>query len=419
MSALGTSAPAVLLRLEYAPHESGMSRLPPVARKKYGRARSFYGCNSPNSKRNYVDYVNEGSEEKTDYVAYSGDGEKSRGVFDRDGLMSKERQAALKKKLRTTKSVIWFGLLSFTTEFGNKYMTDNADAFRLMTTELPRFFKNAGLNPDNITWYAGLHENTKHKHIHFSFFENAPLRFTARSRQEPRYSEGHIPKEILARFKVSAERRMTDITAELRAARQKVTDIMRNVLFSDGNKSRNTASIQEQMLDLIPLLPADGRLSYASGSMARLRPGIDRIADLLIKSNKTLYDAFNVFCNAATGHDERIKKMLIAQRIDKKSWDGYLTADKTLADFYRRFGNFIINTARVFKDKEKPKASRIVRKQAGKHAGASALKHCLRLGAYAEREAMNAFSEYMAKLKEEEFRNAKQNDKEQPQNEIE
>jgi hypothetical protein len=117
--------------------------------------------------------------------------------------------------------------------------------------------------------------------------------------------------------------------------------------------------------------------------------------------------------------DERTKEMLEAQRIDPKSWGGYLTADKVLEDMYRRLGNYVINTARVFKGKEKPKAYKAVRKQAKKQATASLMTHCLNLSAYAEQEAMDFFREYIAKLKEEEFKNKEQNDKEERECETE
>jgi hypothetical protein len=410
------SVPNVVMGIAYAPHEDDLGTLSKQKQEKYGRERKFY---SANGEKNYVSYVNDGAKSKIDYVAYSGDSEKSYGTFDQNGQMTKHQQFLLKEKLRSTKSVIWHGYISFTTEFGNKYLKTQADAMRLMNAEFPRFFKNAGLNPENITWYAGLHENTLHKHIHFSFYENEPMRFTARDSKNKRYSEGQIPSAVIARFKVAIEQRLTDATAELKAARQRVTDIMQNVLFSPDHKRRLTKEKQEQIAELAKLLPDDGRLSYASENMAHLRPMINGIVDTLIKSSKPFYNAFNAFCNTAVGCDERTKKMLAAQKIDKRHWDKHLIADKVLDDMYRRLGNYVINTARMFKDKVKPSYNRNAVKRMRKQSTASLMKHCLNLSAHAEREAMDFFREYMAKLKEEEFKNAKQNDKEQPQNEIE
>lgn len=408
------SVPNVVMGIGFAPSEDDIEKLPEQKREKYGRERKFY---SANGEKNYVSYVNDGAKNKIDYVAYSGDSEKSHGVFDNSGQMTKERQQQLKEKLRSTKSVIWHGYISFTTEFGNKYLKNQEDAIRLMAAEFPRFFKHAGLNPENTTWYAGLHENTLHKHIHFSFFENAPEKFTQRNK-EKQYSQGKIYAAAISRFKVSIEQRLTDTTAEIKTARQRVTDIMQNVLFSPDHKKRITQETQELIAELAELLPADGRLSYASENMTPLRPRVRQIVDLMIKSNKTFYDAFNVFCNAAAARDERTKKTLESQKIDKKHWDNELTADKVLEDMYRRLGNYVINTARLFRDKVKPVKNRNAVRRMKKQSTASLMTHCLKLSEYAEREAMDFFKEYIAKLKEEEFKNAN-TDKEQPQNEIE
>ena len=413
MSSRDANSPNVILRLKYAPHESDMKT--PFAKEKYGRPRRFYSCAA---KRNYVNYVNDGSKEKIDYVMYSGDSEKSYGLFDGGGLMDEKQREQLRKKLRNTKSVIWYGVMSFTTEFGNKHIKDNADAMRMMNMEMPKFLESAGLKPENITWYAGLHENTKHKHIHFSFYENAPCRYRQRGGQKLYFSDGYILPYFLSHIKVKAEMRLSDINAGLRAARDNVTGMMKSVLFSAMNKKNNLAAIQELMWDLIPLLPEDGRLSYASENMESLRPRIRKIVDLLIKSSPELYAAFNTFCNEATERDERAKKMPAAQKVSKRYWGGYMTADRVLEDVYKRFGNYVINTARVFKEKEKPggKAnSRIERKTAKKNATSAMLTHCLNLSAMFERDAMDAFRDYIKRLREEEIKIAK----EQRQNENE
>jgi hypothetical protein len=392
--------PHVVMKLEYAVRGEDMGSYTPFQKKKFGRARRFYGCHNGNGDRNYVNYVNDGSKEKIDYVAYSGDGEKSCGAFDRSGLMDEKRRAELKKKLRTTGSVIWYGFISFTTEFGNRYVNGQEDACRLMATELPKFFRAAGFDPENITWYAGLHENTLHRHIHFSFFENEPSRYTARERKNARYSKGRISPLAMARFKVNVERRLTDITAELKIARKNVTDVMQSVLFTDGHRARLTREVQERLLELAEALPEDGRLSYASANMEQLRPMIDGITDLIIRGSPKLYAAFNKFCDKAIHRDDWTKKMLTDQKIPEKYWGKDLIAEKMLEDVYRRLGNYVINTARTYKNKQKPGAARVVRKKAKKQSTAGLLTHCLNMGAHVEREGLEAFREYMERLKE-------------------
>lgn len=56
-------------------------------------------------------------------------------------------------------------------------------AYALMITELPKFLKSQNFNLDNIVWFAGLHENTDNRHIHFCFYEKEPLRYNKKRKQ--------------------------------------------------------------------------------------------------------------------------------------------------------------------------------------------------------------------------------------------
>ena len=112
-------------------------------------------------------------------------------------------------------------------------MVDNDDAIGLMQLEFPKFFKNAGLKPDNIVWYAGLHENTNNKHIYFSFFEKSPCRYTSRDNKSLHFSEGHIFKVARDKFKVSVEQRLTDLNSQLKLARKVLMDTTKYVLFTE------------------------------------------------------------------------------------------------------------------------------------------------------------------------------------------
>ena len=79
--------------------------------------------------------------------------------------------------------------------FGEKYCRDYEQAFNFVKSELPKFFTRAGLNKDNIIWYAGLHENTDNKHIHISFFEKEPEYYKNGGKLS--YHNGTISKQVL------------------------------------------------------------------------------------------------------------------------------------------------------------------------------------------------------------------------------
>ena len=132
--------------------------------------------------------------------------------------MKKSQIKELRTLLRSTDSNIWHAVISFTENFGNKYMTSYKDALELLRLELPKFFKNIGIASDNVVWYAGLHENTDNQHIHLGFFEKEP-RFRRENSPELRYRFGTIPQGALNAFRIAIEERLTDANFDLKGSR--------------------------------------------------------------------------------------------------------------------------------------------------------------------------------------------------------
>ena len=156
--------------------------------KEYLKLRQFYACEETN---NYLHYVKYGSEKKIDFIDYSGNNEKSSGVYDENGLCSEERIKQLKQNFKQTNSPIWYGLISFEEIFGKTYCNNFAKAYEVMKLQFPRFLANAGFDPKNIEWYARLHTNTDHRHIHFSFYEKVPLTYR-RKKKAKCFSYGQV-----------------------------------------------------------------------------------------------------------------------------------------------------------------------------------------------------------------------------------
>jgi len=75
--------------------------------KKYIDERKFYSCGQ---YHDYIEYINNGSKEKLDFVAYSGNNEKSHGLFNEKGMMNRADVKEIRQMLRKTKSVIWHGV---------------------------------------------------------------------------------------------------------------------------------------------------------------------------------------------------------------------------------------------------------------------------------------------------------------------
>lgn len=179
--------------------------MPPdvIARVRYydvsAPKRDFY---SSVQKDDYLGYIDKGvkSTKAIDYLDYTDNGEKSSGAFNAEGLLTNFQKKELREKLRATQSCIWDMVVSFEENYGKSNLTDAAAARALLLKTLPKLFRATGLNPDNITWFAGLHTNTDNRHIHVCFFEKGPQRFH-RKTGTLRYRHGKIRTEALDTFK--------------------------------------------------------------------------------------------------------------------------------------------------------------------------------------------------------------------------
>lgn len=395
------SSPNVVCQIYFLDNEQALAKNP-LREEKYGAKRRFYSCK--NSKYNYVDYVQDGSKKPLDYVDYSGNSEKSTGVFNADGLLTKEQRKSIKKALSETKSVIWHGFMSFTEEFGNLYCNDYESAYRMMKTEFPRFLKSAGLDPKNVIWYAGLHENTDNRHIHFSFFEKEPMKYRARSNNR-HFSKGKLPYYSIEQFKLRAEQKLTDSTAQLKLARKQLTESTKNVLFSAQSPLRYNREIQTLMLRLLETLPATGRLSYDSKNIEPFRPQIQEIINCVIRSDRNTYESYVNFCRVISDKDKDTMRILSNLKIKPEQWDRFLISDKYMDDLYRRLGNQVLNSLRVHKGKLKPAKSRLANKRIRRGVRTGLIAYCAKLNAIIEHEAQEAFEEYYEKIRERDTEN--------------
>ncbi len=395
------SVPNVNCKIAFVENEETLAKSTRLM-EKYGAKRKFYSCNQT---QDYLTYIDTGTKQKTDYISYSGDREKSSGVFGKNGLLTGKERKELREKLRTTKSIIWDCLLTFQPEFGQTYCNDYEQAYEMMKREMPRFLKDAGFNPDNVVWYAGLHTNKKHRHIHISFFEDQPTRIRQRHKTL-QYSLGKINRVCIDKFKLRVEQNLTDISAELRIARKEITTITKDVLFSKSSLIRFDNQFQDLIVQLAEQLPKDGRLSYDSENMKPLKPLIKQITDTAIKSNKKWHAAFVEFCGEVKKYDDETREMLICNKIPEKYWNRYLKSDVYLDDLYRRMGNQILNYVRVFKKKEKPARARLAQKRIRNKTATDVLLRSAKLQADMEADSMFFFQEYLRKLEEAREENA-------------
>lgn len=360
----------------------------------YKEKRKYY---SSNKAKDYINYIQTGIEEFKDYVEYANNKEKSSGIFNQNGLLSEKDKKQLREQLRETKSVIWDGLITFEENFGKTWCNSYEQAYELVKNELPKFFKRAGLNKDNMVWYAGLHENTDNRHIHLSFFEKEPVRFRPR-KEEKVFSNGKLSKTAMLEFKAHLELAATDFKARERRNRQLIQEYVNEQLNENMGLILNN-----KLLSLAGRFPKKGSLAYASENMSSLRSEIDSITSYLINKSKFSKVAYEHFIDLAKYKDERFESYCKRNRCKQP----FSFEKKYKQDIYRRFGNVVIDYAFKIKqmDDERLKLNASVRREKlmQKKKLAKQLNECLQLANQFEYEVMSAFQEYMQRLDEAKF----------------
>jgi len=359
---------------------------------KYASKRQFYSSN--NGGLDYIGYIDSPADKKKelmDFVGYTGNEEKSDGVFDQEGMMNHMEKSNLRKRLRETDSIIWNMVISFESEFGEKNCRDTQTAQRLLKEVLPRFFSDIGMTTDNMTWYAGLHRNTDNTHIHLSFFENKPMRYRS-GKKGLHYSTGFIKDNHFTHLKTAIESKLTD---------WKIWEV-RNEIISQS-KTLDMRKLTQDFVRLGKRLPKQSKLGYNSDNMTPFRRTINQITRKLIYSNPNLKTKYTEFTTKAREKDRLI---LGYCKGDMTKYEKMKKADKYMNDLEARIGNLIIGKARKIADNDrvmKHKGNNTPRgRRKRKKYRRNSLEEALRLAATTNAEAMRAFQEYIDKLDENE-----------------
>ncbi len=372
--------------------------------KYYGKSskrRSFYDSSD---KNDYLEYVSQGINQNKviDYIDYSGDEEKSSGVFNQFGLLSKVDKKKLREKLRNSNSCIWDMVISFKGEFGLNNLKDYQDALELINKIFPKFIKECGLKMDNITWYAGLHTNTKTRHIHLSFFENDPRTYD-RLTKGVKYRYGKLPIDAINNFKINMEKHyMSPITKVAQLRKQAIEEV--KDLISEKSINGKEKFIRKQIKYLFDHIPISSYKSYGREEMKEFRKIIDSISNYILETS-SVNSLFLSTKKEIEKRDEELEMLYNFNHIEKDKRKYYGTTFET--DLKTRMGNAIINeivearmnVGRITDGNKKKKSKTRIRKEEILNLIYQTFKHNLKV----IDEASKVFEEYKKKLRKAEF----------------
>ena len=396
------STPNVVLKLRYyQPGDASLDASNPNHVKKI-RNRNYYSSNG--GENDYLKYIDDGIKAGNgfDYMDYMTSREQSSGVFGKDGLMSEEKKKEVRNLLRKSKSVIWDMVISFEEEFGNKYVRSYEDAMEIVKHNLPKIFKDNGLEEDNVIWFAGLHRNTENRHIHISFFELEPIHRRANKKGEF-YHRGEFKKISLDNLKVAIEDYMTNNKYFFESYRRNLITDTDSALSNLQDRDSYQKQILKKLAELYHLMPK-GKVGYGHKSMEHLRPLIGEIETLILNNNPTIKNQYYELKRQLKERDLNIKRICQSQNIDPTKY--YLT-EKYMNDFRRRIGNKIIEYAKKYELDSKWEGLNYehqskVRKNI-KRNRTLLFKSTATLNRMVAREADKVFSDFRKRLKEAEY----------------
>ncbi len=372
-------------------------------KQKTVKKRNYYSSNSSDGN-DYMKYIDDGVKAGSDfdYMDYMTSHENSSGVFGKDGLLTKEQKKEVREQLRKTQSVIWDLVVSFDSEYGNEKINTYQDALEILKHSLPKFFKDNGLQEENIIWFAGLHRNTDNRHIHISFFEKEKTHRRA-NKEGLFYHNGKLTPFSLNNFKVYTEEFMAGNQFFFESYRTNLVNGTLDALALLQGRNNDERKLKLKLSELYQKMPK-GKVSYMSLSMKDLRPLIGEIEDLIIKQNPHLQKEYFNLKRELKMKDEEIREICKSHKIDPEK---YLISDKYLQDFHRRVGNKIIEYAKKFENSEsfEGKSYEIqskIRKK-NKRFRTMLLRQTSTLNKMVEYEAMNTFEEFQRRLKQAEY----------------
>ncbi len=366
-----------------------------VRLKYYGKEHSRRAFYASERTEDYLRYVDKGGKAGyADYLDYAGNKEKSRGVFDKDGILSAAQKKDLRRVLKTTDSVIWDMVVSFEEQYGKTHLKDANDARELLNALLNRFFKKVGLSPQNMSWFAGLHENTDNRHIHVSFWENTPVFTRQQDREHKHFHSGKLRQAGIDDFKIAIENHYSELSACVKEKRKTLLSKASHAISQTPHGALNTL-----LTALYEQIPETGRIGYDSENMASGRKLADDITTCLLKTNPILKNEYAMFCYELMRRDEQILEFCRKQKISNA--EDFLVGDKTVNDLYRRLGNMVIRRALELKrQRKKTEQTAIGRKRYHGKTVLQTFCDAAYWNAVYEEEAIRLFEDFREKLEE-------------------
>lgn len=234
--------------------------------------------------------------------------QKSTGVFDGDGLISQEKIAEMKERLKNNKGNIWHGFISLNEEQSHKIDTPEK-CIGLIKRTFGQFLTDAGFNKKNIDLMCALHlDKPHHLHIHFVFWEKEPTYKSQKDGMLCYRRKGKINKDAIDKLFVRIGLYIDENRDRLFNTRVEAIRALRGMTYVKTAMG-SSDEIRKEIVSLAKDLPKTGRLSYGSKDMEAYVGRVDKIVEMLIDYDGKARRSHLKFLNELEKHKQAIKNI--------------------------------------------------------------------------------------------------------------
>lgn len=285
--------------------------------------------------------------------------QKSTGVFNQDGMLTKEQVREMKRRAQTGEKNLWHGFISFNKENSDK-IDDPEKCIALIKQTFGQFFKDAGFNPDNMDLMCALHlDRPEHLHIHYVFWEKEPKVKNQRAAGYKYRAKGKIPLDVID--KMTERLNAYAIDDDVAHKRDDVIKAFYKREDFAQAKSRDIAT--KYMKELADKIPKDASFQYGRKDMIPYRDDIDFIAETIISTDRKTFQADMTFREEMDKKEKALQSIMgnyYKARLKKDStFKEYMTdaadiagvknietIDRLRWDYKRRLGNIVLKKVR-------------------------------------------------------------------------
>ncbi len=285
--------------------------------------------------------------------------QKSTGVFNQDGMLTKEQVKEMRKRAQTGEKNLWHGFISFNKE-NSQQIDDPEKCIALIKQIFGQFFKDAGFNPDNMDLMCALHlDRPEHLHIHYMFWEKEPRVKNQRAAGYKYRAKGKIPLDVID--KMTERLNAYTIGDDIAHKRDEVIKAFYKREDFAQAKSRDIAT--KYMKVLADKIPKDASFQYGRKDMIPYRDDIDFIAETIISTDRKTFQADMAFREEMDKKEKVLQSIMgnyYKQRLKKdNTFKEYMTdaadiagvksietIDRLRWDYRRRLGNIVLKKVR-------------------------------------------------------------------------